>query len=103
MSGSGLAPYFAASGTLGASGSTPWFALSEPFNIMLSGAWVGSVALEATPDGGTTAVNCVLPDGTPSAFTANGLLTAPHVWERALQFRLTFTRTSGTLGWRISR
>lgn len=102
MSGSGLVPSFSASGTLAASGATDWFQLSEPFNIMLWGTWSGSVAVERkAPDG--SAINCVMPDGTPSAFTANGVIAAPNVWERGAEYRLNATMSSGSLNWRISR
>ena len=103
MSGSGLQPVFSKSGTLAATGSSEGFQFSKPFNLTLSGTWVGSVALEASTDGGTTYVNCVRPDGTLSAFTTNGLIPVVNVMEVGVLFRVTFTRTSGTLGWRFSQ
>lgn len=103
MSGNLTAPLFSANGTLSATGSTDGFAMSGPFNFILSGTWDGSVALEASADGGATWVNCILPDGTASAFIINGFYAAPNVWQRGVLFRLTFTRTSGTLKWRFGR
>lgn len=103
MSGSGLLPIFSASGSLAATGSTEAFYIAAPFNFTLSGTWGGSVALEASTDGGTTWVNCVMPDGSASAFTINGFYAVPNVWQQGVQFRLTFTRTSGTVDWKVSQ
>ena len=41
------------SGSLAATGSTIGYRIAEGCNIALSGTWVGSVAVEALPDGGT--------------------------------------------------
>ena len=103
MSGNLTAPIFSATGSLAATGSTDGFAMSGPFNFTLSGTWVGTVATEASVDGGVTWVNCIMPDGTASAFAINGFYAAPNVWQRGVLFRLTFTRTSGTVVWSISR
>lgn len=103
MSGSGVSPAFSEGGSLAATGSTPAFAISKPFNLTLAGTWVGSVAVEASTDNGGTFVNCVMPDGSPSAFTTNGMRPAPNVFQEGVLFRLTFTRTSGTVEWRLSR
>lgn len=100
MSGTGVSPIFSASGSLAASGSSDSFALSGPFNLTLSGTWVGSVVVDASTDRGATFVNC---PGGNSPFTQNGLYPAPNVWERGVLFRVTFTRTSGTLDWRLSQ
>lgn len=103
MSGSGVSPVFAESGTLTASGSTRGFRFTKPFNITVSGTWAGSWVLEMSPDEGLTWTNCLLPDGTQNVFTTNGFVAVPNVWERGLRFRLTFTRTSGDLAWRFSQ
>jgi hypothetical protein len=103
MSGSGTNPLFNVSGSLAATGSSESFKISKPFNLTLSGTWVGTVALEASTDGGTTFVNCPMPDGTASAFAINGLYPAPNVFQQNVRFRVTFTRTSGTVEWRFSR
>jgi hypothetical protein len=103
MSGSLTKPKFSASGSLAATGSTDGYALAGPFNFTLSGTWVGTVALEATVDNGATWVNCVMPDGSASAFGINGFYAVPDVWQRGVLFRLTFTRTSGTAAWSISQ
>ena len=89
------------SGSLAATGSSDGIRLSEPFNVILSGTWVGSVALEASGDSGATWVNCLTTDGVANGFTTNGHFVAPNVVGDALLFRLTFTRTSGTVNWRI--
>lgn len=103
MSGSGLAPTFYKAGTLAATGSSEAFQFSRPFNMTLSGTWVGTVALEASTDGGATFVNCVMPDATASAFTINGLYAVPNVFQLGVLYRATFTRTSGTLAWAFSQ
>ena len=103
MSGTGLAPFFTATDTLAASGSSPSFQFSAPFNLTLSGTWAGTVAVEASVDGGATFVNCVMPDGSPSAFTINGFYPAVNVFQNGVLYRLTFPRTSGTLVWTLSR
>lgn len=102
MSGSLTVPIMSVSGSLAATGATDAIKISKPFNFVLSGAWVGSVALEATVDD-TTWVNCVMPDGTASAFTINGFYAVPNVWQQGVLFRLNFTRTSGTVVWGVSR
>jgi hypothetical protein len=48
-------------------------------------------------------VNCLLPDLTANGITTNGMIAVPHVYEDGVLFRLTFTRTSGTVEWRMSR
>ena len=89
------------SGSLAATGSSDGIRLSERFNVILSGTWVGSVALESSADSGTTWVNCLTADAAANAFTTNGHFVVPNVVGDALLFRLTFTRTSGTVAWRI--
>lgn len=103
MSGTVVSPVFSASGSLAATGSTDAFSIARPFNITVSGTWVGSWALEVSTDGGVTWVNAVLSDGSNNAWTSNGFWAIPNVWQRGVRFRLTFTRTSGTLEWRISQ
>lgn len=103
MSGTGINPIFSMSGSLAATGSSESFRFSRPFNLTLSGTWVGTVALEASTDHGVTFVNCVMPDGTASAFTINGFYPAPNVFQDGVRFRVTFTRTSGRLEWRFSQ
>lgn len=103
MSSAGLAPGFSANGSLAATGSSIGYQFSQPFNLTLSGTWVGTVALEASTDGGTTYVNCIMPDGTASAFTINGFRPVPNIYQRGVLYRVTFTRTSGTVDWRLSR
>lgn len=94
---------FDVSGTLDATGSGSGQVIADPFYLVLSGTWVGSVALEASADSGSTWVNCLLPDGTANAFTTNGYIAVPNVFGRSTQWRVTFTRTSGTVAWRMFR
>lgn len=103
MSGTLVTPVFDKAGAaLAATGSTPSFTFSRPFNITISGTWVGSWALEKqAPDGSW--VNCVLPDGSLSAWTTNGFWAIPNVWQNGVTYRITFTQTSGTLEWEVSR
>lgn len=91
------------SGSLAATGSTEAYRISEAFNVVLTGTWAGSVAVEALPDGGSTWVNCLQFDGAANAFTTNGHFVLPNIAGDSTQFRLTFTRTSGTVEWRIYR
>lgn len=44
MSGTGLFPVFFEGGSLAATGSTPSFALSKPFNFILSGKLVWGIS-----------------------------------------------------------
>jgi hypothetical protein len=85
--------------SLAATGSTadPWVA-DGPFNINIGGTWTGSWALERARPGTTAWFNCVLPDGTPSAFTNNGSFAVPNIFGvEPFLYRVTFTRASGTL------
>ena len=91
------------SGSLAASGSTVGERISQPFNIAISGTWVGTWALEALPNGATAWVNCLQSDGSQNSYSSNGLITVPNVFGDDMLFRLTFTRTSGTLEWRFFR
>lgn len=90
-------------GSLVASGSGEAKGIDSPFYLALSGTWTGSAALEASLDGGVTFLNCALPDGSPSAFTGNGVIAVPNVFGCSAKFRVTATITSGTLNWRLFR
>lgn len=90
-------PSFNKSFSLAATGSSEGFRISGPFHVVLSGTWVGTVALEALVDGETAWANCLLPDATANAFTTTGLIAVPNVFGDGIQFRVTFTRTSGTV------
>jgi hypothetical protein len=85
--------------SLAASGSSPDpFVADGPFNINIRGTWVGTWALERSLPGSGVWDNCVLPDGSPSAFTGNGAFAVENVFgQEKYQYRVTFTRTSGTL------
>lgn len=92
-----------ASGSLAATGSSDPFEAFQPFNITISGTWVGTWALEKLAANGTDWVNCVLPDGSLSAWATNGFwAVANNDFQHRASFRITFTRTSGTLVWEVS-
>lgn len=88
--------------TLAASGSTNWCELRGRFNFTLSGVWGGTATIERSFDGGTTASPCT-DAGAAVAFTANlsELLDAGD--EDGVLYRVTWTRTSGTLRARLSQ
>ena len=92
-----------ATGDLGAATAGPWVVLDGPFNILLTGIWTGSVALEASFDGGTTVVPCMYNDGTAVTFSANGHWVAPFATERGMVYRLNRGAGTGTMTWRLSR
>jgi hypothetical protein len=94
---------FNISGSLAATGSTEGHAIAEPFYIEVSGTWVGTWALEARASSSSAWVNCLNPDGTNNAFAGNGRVAVPNVYGDLSLFRITFTRTSGTLEWRLFR
>lgn len=103
MANASAAPKILGSGSLSATGSTDSLAINGAFNFTLSGTWVGTVALEASVDNNVTFVNCLMPDGTASAFAINGLYVVPNALVPGTLYRLTFTRTSGTADWSISQ
>ena len=90
-------------GDLSATGSSTGVVFLGGFNFTLTGTWVGVVALERSFDGGTTWVNANTDSiGTPSAYTGN---CSVIVWEieSMVFYRATFTRTSGTVTYRLSQ
>lgn len=66
-------------------------------------AWVGSVALQRSFDGGSTYVTCGLgPTGTAGVFTDNASIVAVEP-EKGVLYRINCTAyTSGTINYRIS-
>lgn len=90
--------------SLGATGSSPGWLAAGPFNLTIRGTWVGMWALERAASGTGVWDNCVMPDGSPSAFTGNGAYVVSNVvGNDAYEYRVTFTRTSGTLTGEFSR
>lgn len=84
--------------SLAASGSSPDpFLTSGPFNLTIRGTWVGTWALERSVPGSGVWDNCVMSDGSPSAFTGNGAFAVPNAFTDQFAYRVTFTHTSGTL------
>jgi hypothetical protein len=99
------------SGTLTASGTTPWLQVTGFYNIQLSGTWAGSAVLERSFDNGVTAVALAKDvSGTPNAFTANTSLSVfepesgdTYAGKPQVLVRFNWTRTSGTLEYRIGQ
>lgn len=88
-------------GTIASSTTSAWFPIKGYFELILSGTWVGTVALERKDSAVGTAVP-VSRDyaGTPFSVTQNGIFP----FEERLQgkeYRLNFTRTSGTVVFRF--
>jgi hypothetical protein len=90
------------SGSLASTSNGTGATMPGPFNLWFGGTWSGTAALEASADGGTTYVNCLWPDGSVNAYTRNGLIAVPNIYEDGVLYRVAFTRTSGTLEWRMS-
>ena len=93
-----------ATGSLASTSSAEGFERFGEFTLTLSGTFVGSIALEArpvAPSGGTWVAVATDGAGTASAFTApcRVIVTEP---EQGIEYRVTFTRTSGTVVWRMS-
>lgn len=74
-----------------------------PFNIELSGTWVGTVQLERSFDGGTTFVAAAMDTaGTAAAYTTNVSIVVSEP-EPGVIYRWRCTAyTSGTVSYRIS-
>lgn len=90
-------------GSLAATGSSSGAIFLGNFNLTLSGTWVGTVALERSFDGGATYVTCSTDSiGTASAYTANCSVVC-YEPEGGVFYRVTFTRTSGTVVYRLSQ
>ncbi len=93
-----------ASGSLAATGSSSSFERFGEFSLTLDGTFVGSVALESrpiAPSGGTWVAESTDGAGTASAFTAPCRVIVTAL-EQGIEYRVTFTRTSGTVNWRMS-
>lgn len=86
--------------SLAATGSSPGWKADGPFNINIGGTWSGSWALERAKPGTNTWYNCVLSDGSPSAWTTSGSWSVPNGYGNGSDgwvYRITLTWTSGTL------
>ncbi len=93
-----------ASGSLAATGSSSGYERFGEFSLTLDGTFAGTVALEArpvAPSGATWAPVATDGAGTASAFTAPTRVIVTEV-EQGIEYRVTFTRTSGTVNWRMS-
>lgn len=84
------------SGTLTATGSSESAFFSGWFVLTLAGTWVGTVVLEAAYDGTNFVTVSTDGTGTAASYTANCRVA---VFEplHGILYRVTFTRTSGTL------
>lgn len=91
------------SGSLAATGSSEACQVDRPFYLVLSGTWTGTVVLEASLDGGATWVAFSKPDLSATSWTTNICAPILAAYGRDVLFRVTFTRTGGTLNWRIIR
>lgn len=90
--------------SLAATGSSPGWEAAGPFNLTIRGTWSGTWALERSTPGTGVWDNCVMPDGSPSAFTGNGAYVIKNVvGTDPYAYRVTFTRVSGTLLGEFSR
>jgi len=94
---------FSKSGSLAATGSGEACQVDRPFYLVLSGTWTGTVVLEASADAGATWVAFAKPDLSATSWTANIFAPILAAFGRDVLFRVTFTRTSGTVNWRIFR
>lgn len=83
------------SGTLDATGNSGTVNMRGKFNISFSGTWTGTAALQRSFDGGTSWL-------TVYSTTSNAEQIGEEVEEQVL-YRVGFTRSSGTLAYRISR
>lgn len=99
------------SGTLTATGVTPWVQVTGYYNIELSGTWTGSAVLERSFDEGVTAV-AIAKDitGAANSFTTNTSLSvfepesgSPDTGKPNVLVRFNWTRTTGSLGYRIGQ
>lgn len=94
------------SGTISASGTVGPFApqLSRPIWLTLSGSWAGSVQILRSTDGGATTLPLTYGDGTAKpALLSNFNAVAAEETVAAATYYLQFTRTSGTLQYRMEQ
>ncbi len=92
-------------GTATATGNSPAFApnLGRPINLTLSGTWTGSVAFERSIDAGATWHGVTIGGVAWAVFTAN---CNEPVWEPTESggiFRLSITRTTGSIVYRVAQ
>ena len=91
------------SGTLNATGATAWLTGYGDYNLVLGPGWTGSVRVEVTFDGGTTAIPLPRDNtGAAAVITASTVLPL-RLGESGMRVRLNATLASGALPWRISR
>lgn len=94
-----------------ATGVTGWVEIFGAFNLAIwanggpNGAWVGTVRLERSFDGGTTPIVCGVGGGGQQASWTTGtdLSLVVGECEKGVLYRLNCTAwTSGTINWRMS-
>lgn len=93
-------------GTLSATGTAGPFTpvLCRPLVLTLSGTWAGEVKLLRSTDGGTTKRERTYGDGSPKpSWTSN--MEAPVAEETVFgaTYYVSFTRTSGTLEYKLEQ
>lgn len=91
------------SATLNASGNGAVFnpSLGVPVRLLLTGTWVGSVAVQRSDDGGTTWSGLTIVAGPWAVFTANCNEEIEESYHDQVRYRVVFTRTSGSVTYRL--
>ncbi len=98
-------------GTLSATGVTPWVQVTGFYNVQLTGTWAGTAVIERSFDNGVTS-SAISKDasGAPNSFTANMSLAVfePENSDSITKkpnvlVRVNWTRTSGSLNYRIGQ
>lgn len=77
--------------------------ISGPFNISISGSFVGSAVLEVSRDGGSTWGAVALPGPAPLVMGAPGSWLFDAANQSAMYRVRSLTHVSGELVWRISQ
>ena len=91
------------SGSLSASGTAGSFSpqAGRPVYLTLTGTWAGTVQVEITRDGGTTWAPMTALGAAWARFTGNCDEMVDDPSTNAVTYRINFTRTSGTLTYRL--
>lgn len=93
------------SGSLAASGQSATLdpVQGVPVWLTLSGTWTGTVQLQRSVDAGATWQDLTLGGAAWARFTANACEPVHVESEGEARLRLDFTRTSGTLTYRLAQ
>ena len=89
----------AVSGSLASSTQSSTFQTEGPglVSVALSGTWVGTAKVQRSYDRGTTWRDMTVGGSTWASFTANCDEPVDEAARAGIQYRIDFTRTSGTL------